>query len=135
MTDDITKNMTIDDKLDFIINTVSDMNRRQTAFDERLTGLDERLTGLEDLLQARLHDTRPLWEGVLQRLDAQQQQLDALLQRLDAQQQQLDEIRVQLSRLDKKLDFAAHDNQRANLDMRADMAMLTERITALEKAA
>ncbi len=128
MTDDITKDMTTDDKLDFLINAVSDIKQRQIAGEARLTAL-------EDLVRARLHDTRPLWQGVQQRLDAQQQQLDAMQQRLDAMQLQLDEIRVQLNRLDKKLDFAAHDNQRANLDLRADMAMLTERVTTLEKAA
>jgi hypothetical protein len=34
----------------------------------RLVSLDERLTSLEEKVDARLRETRPIWEGVQQRL-------------------------------------------------------------------
>jgi predicted nuclease with TOPRIM domain len=43
-----------------------------------LTGLDTRLTSLEDKVDARLRETRPIWEGVLARLTAIESELPRL---------------------------------------------------------
>lgn len=49
---------------------------RMDRLESRLDGLEVRLTGLEDKVDARLHDTRPIWETVLARLDRIETKLD-----------------------------------------------------------
>jgi chromosome segregation ATPase len=135
MADEITKNMTIDDKLDFLINAVSDMNRRMSAIEERQTATEERLASIETLVQNRLQDTRPIWEAVLQHVDrleqqqqAMQQQLDAMQTQLQTQQEQLNRLEQGQRRIDQKLDFIHRDF----VELRADVGLLTKRVDALE---
>jgi hypothetical protein len=40
------------------------------GMDARFNAFDVRLTGLEEKVDARLHETRPVWEAVLSRLDS-----------------------------------------------------------------
>jgi predicted nuclease with TOPRIM domain len=44
------------------------LHARFNSLEARMTSLDERLTSLEDKVDARLRETRPIWEGVQQRL-------------------------------------------------------------------
>lgn len=46
----------------------TDFNDRLTSLESGLTSLNARLTSLEDKVDARLRETRPIWEGVQQRL-------------------------------------------------------------------
>lgn len=39
-----------------------------TSLEDRVLSVDTRLTSLEDKVDARLRETRPIWEGVQQRL-------------------------------------------------------------------
>lgn len=39
-----------------------------TAIDERVTAINERLTSLEEKVDARLRETRPIWEAVLEKI-------------------------------------------------------------------
>ena len=61
------------------------LNTRLDGFEERLDrlekrfdGFDARLTTLEEKVDERLRETRPIWEGVLQRLAAIETALDTL---------------------------------------------------------
>ena len=67
-----------------------------------LEALSNRLRALEEKVEARLHDTRPIWEAVLARLDS---------------------IEARLDRMDAKFDVVA----REWLDLRADVDMLKRR--------
>lgn len=118
MTDDITKNLSDSEKLDFLINAVSDMNRRLAAVEERQTALEQlvhdavsdtnrRLAALEQLVHDRLHDTRPIWQAV---------------------QQQLDRIESSMSRLEKQFKLMREDH----FELRTDVASHEKRLDALE---
>ncbi len=52
------------------------------SFEERVFArfdmLDARLTALEDKVDARLHETRPIWEAALSRLDSIEGELKSL---------------------------------------------------------
>ncbi|HEX8282611.1 MAG TPA: hypothetical protein VF588_04620 [Pyrinomonadaceae bacterium] len=48
-----------------------------------LASLNNRLTSLEEKVDARLHDTRPIWEAVLSRLDKIETRLDKMEAKLD----------------------------------------------------
>jgi chromosome segregation ATPase len=46
------------------------LDNRFNALEKRFDETDVRLTALEDKVDARLHETRPIWEAVLSRLDS-----------------------------------------------------------------
>jgi hypothetical protein len=50
--------------------------RELSNINQRLNGLEGRLTSLEEKVDARLYDTRPIWEAVLTRLDRIEAKLD-----------------------------------------------------------
>ncbi len=130
MTDDITKNLSDSAKLNFIINAVSDTNRRLSALEERV---EARL--LEERVEARLHDTRPIWENVQRQLDeirAHKQRHDEQL--VDLRQRQDEgfaQLRFDLRKVEKQLGLIHQDN----LAGRAEMGFLEDRLNKLEKAA
>ncbi|HEX8721772.1 MAG TPA: hypothetical protein VF736_14150 [Pyrinomonadaceae bacterium] len=64
--------------------------------------MDTRLASLEEKVDARLHDTRPMWEAVLARLD---------------------KIEARLEKMDAKFDVVGS----ALLDLRADVDLLKKR--------
>lgn len=51
------------------------LNARLDSVDGRLNSLDARLTSLEEKVDARLRETRPIWEGVRATLDDMSAQL------------------------------------------------------------
>ncbi len=48
----------------------SALNTRMASVETRLTGVETRLTTLEDKVDSRLRETRPIWEGVVLKLNA-----------------------------------------------------------------
>lgn len=46
----------------------ADFNDRLTSLEGGMTALNVRITSLENKVDARLRETRPIWEGVQQRL-------------------------------------------------------------------
>jgi predicted nucleic acid-binding Zn-ribbon protein len=79
MSEDLTRNLPPTSFEERVLNELAamrtDFNHRFDALDSHLTSLengltslDGRLTSLEDKVDARLRETRPIWEGVQQRL-------------------------------------------------------------------
>jgi hypothetical protein len=83
MGDTTTEDLPIENKLDQILNLVRGIDARQISLDELVRGIDIRLTSLEELVDARLKDTRPIWEGVLTELKEQRKVLQSLERRFD----------------------------------------------------
>ena len=90
--------------------------RELASINQRLNGLEVRLTNLEEKVEARLHDTRPIWEAVLSRLDS----IEA---RLDSMEARLNKIDTRLERIDDKFEVVADEL----LDMRTDIKTLKKR--------
>ena len=78
------------------------LERGMDRFERRLDSLKARLTTLEDKVDARLYDTRPIWEAVLSRLDT---------------------IEMRLGRMDAKFDVIGAEL----LDLRTDVEVLKKR--------
>jgi chromosome segregation ATPase len=93
--------------------------RELTNINQRLNGLEVRLTALEAKVDARLHDTRPIWEAVLARLDSMDTRLDSM----DARLEKMD---VRLEKVEDK--FATVANEL--LDMRTDIGRVKKRLPA-----
>ncbi|MDT7602014.1 MAG: hypothetical protein QOF61_11 [Acidobacteriota bacterium] len=51
------------------------LNTRMSSLENRVASVEARLTSLEDKVDAQLHDTRPIWEGVQQRLTGIEKEL------------------------------------------------------------
>ena len=47
---------------------MTSLEGRMTSLGDRVLSIDTRLTSLEEKVDARLRETRPIWEGVQQRL-------------------------------------------------------------------
>ena len=83
--------------------------RELASLNRRFDGMDARLTSLEEKVDARLHDTRPIWEAVLSRLDMMETRLEKMDERLE--------------RVDAKFDVVASEL----LDMRTDIERVKKR--------
>jgi len=106
-----------------VLRELSNLNRR---FDS----LEVRLTNLEEKVDARLRDTRPIWESVLSRLDSIEARLDRIEGRLDSVETRLDSVETRLDRIEARLDKmdAKFDVvAREWFDLRADVDMLKSR--------
>jgi hypothetical protein len=75
----------------------------------RFNGMDARLARLEERVDARLQETRPIWEAVLARLDTMETRLEKMDERLE--------------RVDSKFDVVASEL----LDMRTDIERVKKR--------
>lgn len=105
---------------------------------------------LDEKVDARLHDTVPIWEGVLSRLDAiageqesQGKRLAAIEGRLDAIEGRLDAVEVKLDRLEmiepelrhlrRRIEGMIGELSRDVVEVRAAQHDLEGRLEKLEK--
>ncbi len=95
----------------------------------QLTDMNTRLTALEEKVDARLRETRPIWEGVLDRLTAIEERLANVEVRLTNVEVRLDKIDDQLEAFNDKMDVL-NDN---TFDIRADHKSLKRRVVKLEE--
>ena len=70
------------------------LDTRLDNLDARLDNLDGRLTSLEDKVDARLRETRPIWEAVLSRLDNLEGELKSLNRQLRILHEDVLRVRV-----------------------------------------
>ncbi len=90
MSEENTKGLTQDEKLDLILS-------RLTSVEGRLTALEKRQAALEAKVEERLHDTRPLWEVI-----------HAQTEKLIEQNAQIVET---LSKIESKLEVLTQDDK------------------------
>jgi prefoldin subunit 5 len=55
-------------RLDTLDGRLTSVEKGLASLERGMTSLDSRLTSLEEKVDARLRETRPIWEGVQQRL-------------------------------------------------------------------
>jgi tetrahydromethanopterin S-methyltransferase subunit G len=67
-----------------------------------LANINNRLTGLEEKVDARLHDTRPIWQAVLSRLDGIEARLDRMEAKLNVFSKDLIETRTDVEMLKER---------------------------------
>jgi polyhydroxyalkanoate synthesis regulator phasin len=76
--------------------------RELSNINQRLDGLERRLTALEEKVDARLHDTRPIWEAVLSRLGSIETRLDRMEAKLNVFSKDLVETRTDVEMLKER---------------------------------
>ncbi|MGI8654852.1 MAG: hypothetical protein ACR2LC_06505 [Pyrinomonadaceae bacterium] len=113
-----------------------DITRRNlpeaSSFEERifilLNAMNDCLTALEEKVDARLRETRPIWEGVLERLTGIELRLANVEARFTNVEVRLHKIDDQLEAFNDKMDVL-NDN---TFDIRADHKSLKKRVIKLE---
>jgi predicted nuclease with TOPRIM domain len=65
-------------ELSGIRQEIAGQRETMTQMDGRLTSVEGRMTSLEEKVDARLRETRPIWEGVLARLTAIESEMPRL---------------------------------------------------------
>ena len=75
MSEDITRGFPANSFEERVLAELSGIRQELGA---RFASVEERLTSLEDKVDARLRETRPIWEGVLARLTAIESELPRL---------------------------------------------------------
>jgi chromosome segregation ATPase len=68
------------------------IDRFESRIEDKVDALDGRLTALEEKVDARLRETRPIWEAVLTRLDGVESRLDGVENRLDGIEKEVKDI-------------------------------------------
>lgn len=92
---------------------------RLDALEGHFTDLNRRLASLEERVDARLKETRPIWEGVLLRLDKIETQLDSMETRLESIDSRLEKVEDKFATVADEL-----------LDMRTDIGRVKRRLPA-----
>ena len=119
---------------------------RLDSIDSRLDNVEGRLSALEDKVERRLHDTRPIWEQVLVRLDAVEGQLvnfdgrmvsfegrlDGFEKRLDGFEQRLDDFGLQLRSSLRRFERSVGEMAKDMLDVRSYQSDLEARMDKVE---
>ncbi|MGB9181707.1 MAG: hypothetical protein WCB68_20925 [Pyrinomonadaceae bacterium] len=76
---------------------------RFDALDTRLSGMDARLTSLEEKVDTRLHDTRPIWEAVLSRLDKIEDEIKSIKRQMKVLHEDVLQVREEQVDLDERV--------------------------------
>jgi chromosome segregation ATPase len=82
-------------------NRLDTLDNRLTSLENGLISLDGRLTSLEDKVDARLRETRPIWEGVQQRLTEIEVALNELNRQLKTLITDSFKLRVRVEKLEE----------------------------------
>jgi chromosome segregation ATPase len=61
---------------------VAEIRVQQAAMAKNIAGLDERVTSLEETVEARLKETRPIWEAVQAQIEKLDQKFDIVIRDL-----------------------------------------------------
>lgn len=103
--------------------------------------LVEQVKTLNDKVDVRLHDTRPLWEGVIARLDPMEIELKRLdsiereLKRLDVIESELKELRADTQKGFRRMERVMSELSLNYVETNTNLRYLEERVEKLEEKA
>jgi len=87
-------------RLDGLEKRLDGFEERLNRLEKRFDGFDARLTTLEEKVDERLRETRPIWEGVLQRLAAIETALDTLNRQFKTMIRDMFDLRSRIEKLE-----------------------------------
>lgn len=89
------KTQKLDSRLDEVISLLQTVINRQTAFENRQTEVEAKV-------DARLRETRPIWEQVLARLTGIEERQEHAEQRLERIEQRLERMEQRQERMEQR---------------------------------
>ncbi len=152
---------TVSSDMQVVKNDVQDLKSWSRVTDNRLANMENKivdfateLTSLDEKVESRLHDTRPIWQSVLERLDkieANQEnsakdfqelrsQVLAWLEKLEASQEKLgkdflefrQEVLSRFEKLEKDIHFHQRQSRLGFLSYEKDLSLIEERLDRIE---
>ena len=93
----------LDQRVTSLEQHVTSIDQRVTSLEQHVTSIDNRLTSLEYKVDARLKETRPIWEGV-------QAQLQRVVEKFDVVLRDIYDVRI---------DVTVHGRRIGELERRA----------------
>jgi predicted nuclease with TOPRIM domain len=87
-------------ELTTVNSRLSAVEDKVTTLDGKVGSLDERMSSLEDKVDARLRETRPIWEGVLERLTAIESELARMNRQFRSFVADIFQLRVRVEKLE-----------------------------------
>ncbi|HEX7996861.1 MAG TPA: hypothetical protein VF528_00490 [Pyrinomonadaceae bacterium] len=121
MSEEITQPLA-NDTLRLILARLDSIDARLDGLETRLTVVEERLATLEEKVDRRLQETRPIWEQVLARVGALENETREGFKNIR------DEMNAGLRRVERQVDIL----NRNILHLQTDVDELDERVTELE---
>jgi chromosome segregation ATPase len=121
MSEEITQPLA-NDTLRLILARLDSIDARLDGLESRLTVVEERLATLEEKVDRRLQETRPIWEQVLARVGALENETREGFKNIR------DEMNAGLRRVERQVDIL----NRNILHLQTDVDELDERVTKLE---
>ena len=117
-------------------NRLANMENKLVDFATELTGLDEKVGSLDEKVEARLHDTRPMWEALNLRLNTIEVELATIKENQEKSEQASQEFRqeiiLRLKELEKDLHAFRRHVQIDVLSFAKDLALFEERLERVE---
>jgi predicted nuclease with TOPRIM domain len=90
----------LDNTGSFEERVLAELTMMRTDFNNRFDSLENRLVSLEDKVDARLRETRPIWEGVQKRLTEIESALSELNRQLKTLIMDSFKLRVRVEKLE-----------------------------------
>jgi predicted nuclease with TOPRIM domain len=94
----------LDARLSSLENKVDGLDSRLSSLENKVDRLDGRMTALEEKVDARLRETRPIWEGVLTRLDGIESELARMNRQFRSFVADIFQLRVRVEKLEEDND-------------------------------
>ena len=91
-------------RLDSLEKKVDGLGSRLSSLENKVVVLDGRMTALEEKVDARLRETRPIWEGVLARLDGIEAELARMNRQFRSFVADIFQLRVRVEKLEEDND-------------------------------
>lgn len=90
----------LEDHMTALEDRVLSIDMHLTSLEDRVLSIDTRLTSLEDKVDARLRETRPIWEGVQQRLTEIERSLATISRHFKTMVSESFDLRSRLEKLE-----------------------------------
>jgi chromosome segregation ATPase len=90
----------LEGRLTSVENRLTSVENRLVSLEDRSLSIDTRLTSLEDKVDTRLRETRPIWEGVLERLTNIESELSNLNRQFRSLLADIFQVRVRVEKLE-----------------------------------
>lgn len=91
-------------RLDSLETKVDGLGSRMSSLENKVAVLDGRMTALEDKVDSRLRETRPIWEGVLARLEGIETELARMNRQFRSFVADTFQLRVRVEKLEEDKD-------------------------------
>ena len=94
----------LDSRMSSLENKVDGLGLRLSSLEDKVVVLDGRMTALEDKVDSRLRETRPIWEGVLARLEGIETELARMNRQFRSFVADIFQLRVRVEKLEEDKD-------------------------------